>query len=184
MTAQIDVYLPPPPPPPPPEPVEEVEVSQVPIQVDVALNPDPVKLTVSPIETTLDAPSSISDRIEVSLSEFNRPSVEVDLSSIVFEKSEVDQLPEKSFTPMPTMPSKIRKEVGDARIIVQLSIDQKGKPLHVMVLNSPVPEARPYIIRDLKKWRFRPAKRDGQKVNCWVRFVLVYEQTSSSPFSL
>jgi len=182
--AKVELFTPPPPPPPPPEIVQEVEVSQVPIQVDVSLNPDPAKLTVSPIEISMDAPSQITDRIEVNLTEFQRPKIEVNLQSIVFEKSEVDQIPSRSYSPMPTLPPKLKKQVGDARIIVQLSIDEKGKPLHEMVLNSPVPEARPYIIRDLKKWRFRPAKRNGQKVKCWVRFVLVYQKSSSSPFSL
>ena len=108
----------------------------------------------------------------------------MNLESIVFEKSEVDQIPARNYSPMPSLPPKLKKEVGNARIIVQLSIDENGRPIHVMVLNSPVEEARPYIIRDLKRWRFRPAKKNGQKVKCWVRFVLVYQKSSSSPFSL
>ncbi len=182
--AKIELFLPPPPPPPPPEVETNMEVSQVPIQVDVSLHPDPAKLTVSPIETTLDAPSQITDRIEVNLTDFQRPNIEVDLRSIVFEKSEVDQIPARNYSPMPTLPPKLKRQVGDARIIVQLSIDENGRPIHVMVLNSPVEEARPYIIRDLKRWRFKPARKNGQKVKCWVRFVLVYQKSSSSPFSL
>ena len=184
LVEKIDVFLPPPPPPPPPEKVEQEEVSQVPIQVDVALQRDPVKLDVSPIEVTLDGPPSITDRIDVNLTDFQRPSVDVDLDSIVFEKDEVDQIPSRSYSPMPSLPPRMRKEMGDARVIVQLSIDEKGKPMHVMVLNPPVPEARPHIIKDLKRWRFRPARKNGQKVKCWVRFVLVYEKTNTSPFSL
>lgn len=184
MVAKIDLFLPPPPPPPPPEVETNTEVSQVPIQVDVSLNPDPAKLTVSPIDISMDAPSQITDRIEVNLTEFQRPNIEVDLNSIVFEKSEVDQIPSRNYSPMPTLPPKIKKQVGEARIIVQLSIDENGRPMHVMVLNSPVPEARPFIIRDLKRWRFRPAKKNGQKVKCWVRFVLVYQKSNTSPFSL
>ena len=182
--AKIELFMPPPPPPPKPEIVETVEISQVPIQVDVTLNPDPAKLTVSPIETSIDAPSKITDKIEVNLTDFQRPNIEVNLESIVFEKSEVDQIPARNYSPMPTLPPKLKKEVGNARIIVQLSIDENGRPIHVMVLNSPVEEARPFIIRDLKRWRFRPAKKNGQKVKCWVRFVLVYQKSSSSPFSL
>lgn len=182
--AKIDLFLPPPPPPPPPEVETKVEVSQVPIQVDVSLKPDPAKLTVSPIEMTIDAPSQITDRIEVNLTDFTRPNIEVNLESIVFEKSEVDQIPARNYSPMPTLPPKLKRQVGDARIIVQLSIDENGRPIHVMVLNSPVEEARPYIIKDLKRWRFKPAKKNGQKVKCWVRFVLVYQKSSSSPFSL
>ncbi len=184
VMAKIELFTPPPPPPPPPEIETDVEVSQVPIQVDVSLKPDPTRLTVSPIEMTLDAPSQITDRIEVNLTEFQRPKIEVNLNSIVFEKSEVDQIPARSYSPMPSLPPKLKKEVGDARIIVQLSIDENGRPLHVMVLNSPVEEARPYIIKDLKRWRFRPAKKNGQKVKCWVRFVLVYQKSNTSPFSL
>ena len=175
---------PPPPPPPPPEKVEQEVVSQVPIQVDVALQRDPVKLDVSPIEVTLDGPPSITDRIDVNLADFQRPSVEVDLGAIVFEKDEVDQIPSRSYSPMPSLPPRMRKEMGDARVIVQLSIDEKGRPMHVMVLNPPVPEARPHIVKDLKRWRFKPARKNGQKVKCWVRFVLVYEKTNTSPFSI
>lgn len=182
--ARLEVFLPPPPPPPPPEEIEQEEVSKVPIQVDVALQREPVKLDVTPIEVTIDGPPSITDRIDVNLTEFQRPSIEVDLGAIVFEKDEVDQIPSRSYSPMPGLPPRIRKEMGDARVIVQLSIDEKGKPMHVMVLNPPIPEARPHIIEDLKRWRFRPAKKNGQKVKCWVRFVLVYEKTNTSPFSL
>ncbi len=182
--AKIEVFLPPPPPPPPPEIVEEVETSQVPIQVDVALQRDPVKLDVSPIDVTLDGPPSITDKIDINLADFQRPTVDVNLDAVVFDKEEVDQLPLRNYSPMPGLPSNIRKKMGEARVIVQLSIDEKGKPLHVMVLNSPVPEARPHIIKDLKRWRFRPAKKNGQKVKCWVRFVLVFQKSNTSPFSL
>ena len=184
VAEKVEVFLPPPPPPPPPEKIEQEDVSQVPIQVDVALQRDPVKLDVSPIEVTLDGPPSITDRIDVNLADFQRPSVEVDLGAIVFEKDEVDEIPARSYSPMPSLPPRMRKEMGDARVIVQLSIDEKGKPMHVMVLNPPLPEARPHIIKDLKRWRFRPARKNGQKVKCWVRFVLVYEKTNTSPFSL
>ena len=86
---------------------------------------------------------------------------------------------------MPNLPSQLRKKVGDSRVIVQVLIDQKGKPLHVWVLNSPVKEATPYIIKDLMRWRFRPGKKDGQKVRTKVRFVLVFQKSKdSSPFSL
>ncbi len=184
VAEKVEVFLPPPPPPPPPEKVEQEVVSQVPIQVDVALQRDPVKLDVSPIEVTLDGPPSITDRIDVNLADFQRPSVEVDLGAIVFEKDEVDQIPSRSYSPMPSLPPRMRKEMGDARVIVQLSIDEKGRPMHVMVLNPPVPEARPHIVKDLKRWRFKPARKNGQKVKCWVRFVLVYEKTNTSPFSI
>lgn len=184
VISKVDLFLPPPPPPPPPEMVTETVAPQVPVKVEVSLNPDPTKLTVSPIDTTMDVPSRITDRIEVSLTEFQRPHIDVDLGSIIFEKSEVDKIPVRTHTPMPTLPSKLKRKMGDARVIVQVSIDQKGKPLHVMVLNSPVPEAREYIVRDLKRWRFRPAIRDGEKVSCWARFVLVYEKSESTPFSL
>ena len=75
----------------------------MPIQVDVALQRDPVKLDVSPIEVTLDG-LSITDRIDVNLTDFQRPSVEVDLEAIVFEKDEVDQIPSRSYSPMPSLP--------------------------------------------------------------------------------
>lgn len=183
--AKLEVFLPPPPPPPPPpEEVEELETSQIPIQVDVALQRDPVKLDVTPIEVALDGPPSITDKIDVNLTEFQRPNIEFDLGAIVFEKDEVDEMPSRNYSPMPSLPPRMRKEMGDARVIVQLSIDEKGKPMHVMVLNPPVPEARPHIIEDLKRWRFKPAKKNGQKVKCWVRFVLVYQKSNTSPFSL
>ncbi len=182
--SKLDVFLPPPPPPPPPEEVIQEEAMQVPIQVDVTINPEPTKLTVRPVETNFDAPSQIVDRIEVSLTEFQRPTVDVDLDSIVYEKSEVDRIPVRSHTPIPHLPAKIKKKVGAARIIVQLSIDDRGKPLHVMVLNPPVAEARAPIISALKRWRFRPAEKNGRKVKCWVRFTLVYQESNSSPFSL
>ncbi len=183
--AKLDVFLPPPPPPPPPEIVTESVTSRIPIQVDVSLDPKPTALTVKPVEASMDRPTGLRDRIEVNLTEFDRPRIEVNLGKFVYEKSEVDQAPSKSYTPMPTLPPKIKRQMGDARVIVQLSIDQKGKPMHVLVLNSPVAEAVPYIVKSLKRWRFRPAKKNGQKVRCWARFVLIYQKsTSSSPFSL
>ena len=185
MIAKLDVFLPPPPPPPPPEEVTETQTSQVPIQVDVALEPEPMQLTVKPVEATMDTPRGLSDRIEINLTEFDRPNIAVDLESIVYDKSEVDEPPSRSYTPLPNLPSRMKKKMGDGRVIVQISIDTKGKPMHVLVLSSPVPEAAPHIISTLKRWRFRPAKKNGQKVRCWARFTLVFQSPSnSSPFSL
>ena len=157
----------------------------MPIQVDVALQRDPVKLDVSPIEVTLDGPPSIIDRIDVNLTDFQRPSVEVDLGAIVFEKDEVDQIPSRSYSPMPSLPQRMRKEMGDARVIVQLSIDEKGKPMHVMVLNPPVPEARPHIIKDLKRWRFKPAvERMAKRSSAGFGLSSYTKKTNTSPFSI
>lgn len=183
--AKLDVFLPPPPPPPPPEIVTESVSSQVPIQVDVTLDPQRTELTVKPVEASMDTPSQITDRIEVNMTEFNRPRIDVNLGEIVYEKSEVDQVASRSFTPRPKMPSKLDKQLEGARVIVQLLLDKDGKPLHVLVLNSPLEEATPYIISSLKRWRFRPAKKNGQKVRCWVRFVLDFQKSgNSSPFGL
>ncbi|MBT3481655.1 MAG: hypothetical protein HN457_09530 [Opitutales bacterium] len=183
--AKIDVFLPPPPPPPPPEVVTKAVTSQVPIQVEVSLDPKPTELTVKPVEVSMDTSVQVSDRIEVNLTEFDRPRIEVNLENIVYDKTEVDEIPARSHSPMPNLPSQLRKKVGDSRVIVQVLIDQKGKPLHVWVLNSPVKEATPYIIKDLMRWRFRPGKKDGQKVRTKVRFVLVFQKSKdSSPFSL
>lgn len=183
--AKLDVFLPPPPPPPPPEEIVETIASKVPIQVDVALEPEPMELTVKPVEAKMDTPRGLSDRIEINLSEYDRPSIAVDLESIVYEKSEVDEPPSRSYTPLPDLPSRLKKQMGDGRVIVQIMVDVKGKPVHVLVLSSPVPDAAPHIIRTLKRWRFRPAKKNGQKVQCWARFTLVFQSSSSSsPFSL
>lgn len=183
--AKLDVFLPPPPPPPPPEETVDTTVSKVPIQVDMALEPEPMKLTVKPVEATMDTPRGLADKIEINLTEFDGPRIAVDLESIVYDKSEVDEPPSRSYTPLPNLPTRIKKEMGDGRVIVQISIDTKGKPIHVLVLSSPVPEAAPHIIDTLKRWRFRPARKNGQKVSCWARFTLVFQaKTDSSPFSL
>jgi hypothetical protein len=183
--AKLSLFLPPPPPPPPPEVVTESVTSQVPIQVKVSLDPKPTELAVKPVEVSMNTPLQISDRIEVNLTEFNRPKIEVNLENIVYDKSEVDEIPSRSHTPMPNLPSKIKKKVGGARVIVQFLIDQNGKPLNVWVINSAVKEATPYIIKDLMRWRFRPGKKNGQKVRTKVRFVLVFQESkNASPFSL
>lgn len=180
-----DFYIPPPPPPPPaktppkksPTPMSfSIPVSEgdgdFPIGfLDVEFGLTPQKLT----EASFNTPDSISDYETDGLEDLT-----------VYDYSEVTVKPSTRYHPTLKIPPKV---IGHTRKPVPFTyicrVNTKGRATDIHIIDTPYPEAIPYMLEFVKGIRFNVAKKDGKPVSCLVRRRGNYHPAGSgSPFSL
>lgn len=180
-----EFHLPPPPPPPPAKtPPKQTNVSinfnlpatsgpaDVPIGfLDIDFGLSPKKLT----ETNV----SVDETIE----NFQTEGVE-DLA--IYDYAEVTVKPRATYNPPLEIPGKL---IGNTTKPVSFAylcrVDTRGRASDIHIIDTDYPEAIPLLIEYVSSIRFRPAEKDGKKVNCLVRRKTTYiPSTSKSPFSL
>lgn len=180
-----DFHLPPPPPPPPTQtppkqtpvpmsfdiPVTEGE-GDVPLGfLDVDFGLTPQKLT----QTNIQIPDTIEN--------FQTDGLE-DLT--VYDYQDVTEKPTTKFHPPLNIPG---KAIANTRKPVPFTyicrVNTKGRATDIHIIDTPYPEAIPYILEFVESIRFNVAKKDGRPVNCIIRRKGTYYPASSrSRFSI
>lgn len=104
-------------------------------------------------------------------------------ANFVFEVDEVDEIPVWVYGPVvPRLPEHLRRTVAD--VLVLFVVTEKGKTENIFVLDSPDPDFAQPTIDMIRKWTFRPARKDGKPVRVWAQQLLTYRPRSTSPFSI
>lgn len=185
----LEVYYKPPPAPPALKqaPLPKSSFSEKSFSFDFALKEDPVEIALKTLDVSLDhnLGSSSSLRLELDKKfEARRPAIG-DLSEyMIYENTEVDTKPQPVYSPNPVIPTKYRNEAVE--VVMFYFVSDKGRPGRVSVLSSTSEEPRyaEAAKAAVAKWRFRPAKKNGEPVNCWVQQTIKYSRGSASPFTL
>ncbi|MDQ8202300.1 hypothetical protein [Pelagicoccus sp. SDUM812003] len=180
-----DVYLPPPPPPPPaktppkrtsasinfnvPSTSESGELPLGFLEIDFGLSPK--KLT----ENSLSVAETIENYETESMEELT-----------VFDFADVTEKPKVYYTPPLQIPPHLIGNTDSRVTFTYLCrVDTKGRPHDIHILDTDYPEAVPTLVEWVKRMRFKPAVKDGEKVNCIVRRKTTYiSRSNSSPFSI
>ncbi|MEM9157754.1 MAG: energy transducer TonB [Verrucomicrobiota bacterium] len=179
---------------PPPAPVSEHEASTPKsnrsiesLSIDLAYDEEPVELALDFINVALDPQVNASLALNMDLDrgfQASRPSVGEFDNVVIFERSEVDEKPRLMYNPEPKVPYRLR---GDEVVLTMLYfVTEKGRAERISVLdgNTDNPEYHEIAKKSITTWRFRPARRDGKPVNCWVQQIFKFNRGSTSPFSL
>ncbi|MFW5959857.1 MAG: energy transducer TonB [Chitinivibrionales bacterium] len=94
---------------------------------------------------------------------------EESLESAVFEKGEVDE----SVVPLSVEPIQYPKRAVQADIEgvlrIEFVINTEGKPESIKIIELPHEVFREPVLRTVKQWRFKPARKEGVEVNQIVR---------------
>jgi len=179
--------------PPPEEPDQEEATtpksarSLEPVAIDTAYEEEPVDIALDRIDVSLDpdvtASLSLSSEIEATF-QASRPEAEDLEPFVIYERSEVDHRPRPTYTPEPNVPYRLRGE--RVELVVFYYIDSEGRPSRVSVLdaNTENPQYAELAKDAIQRWRFRPARRNGKSVACWVQQDFRFMRGSTSPFSL
>ncbi len=181
---RIEMFVPPPPPPPPAQIETEEKPKQVPMDVDITLDVDKTNMTYRPVDAAFRARIRTDDQMDVNLDNFKKPSVTEGLEDLIYDSADVDEAPSRSYAPSPTFPNKYTKKYKNMRFIVLYAVDEKGRPYNIHVLDTPDIELNKFVVKWIKQWRCRPAKKNGKKVKSWVRHAVRVNFGSGSPFSL
>ena len=80
-----------------------------------------------------------------------------------------------TFSPQPTLPDELRSEALDKTFIAEFVVGVDGKPNTVKVAQSTGnDELDRLALETAKKWRFKPATRDGQPIESRVRLHIEF----------
>lgn len=180
-----DFYIPPPPPPPPAKTPPKKAISSMSFSIpvsegegdfpigflDVDFGLTPKKLT----EASFNAPDSIDDYETDGLEDLT-----------VYDYKDVTEKPSTKYQPALSIPGRY---IGNTRKPVPFTyicrVNTKGRATDIHIVDTPYPEAIPYMIEFVKGIRFNVAKKDGKPVNCIVRRKGNYHPSGSgSPFSI
>jgi len=185
----VEIYYKPPPAPPAIKqaPLPKSSHSEKSFSFDFALKEDPAEIELQTLDVKLghDLGASASLKLELDRKfEASRPEIG-DLSEfMIYENAEVDSKPYPTYSPDPNIPYGLRS--SEVEVVMFYFVSEKGRPDRISVLNSTSDE--PLYAEAAKiavgRWRFKPAKKNGMPVNCWVQQTIKYQRGSNSPFTL
>ncbi|MFT3868562.1 MAG: energy transducer TonB [Nibricoccus sp.] len=92
----------------------------------------------------------------------------------IYTKVDVNPVPVK--TPPPDYPDAMKRQGVSGVVAVSIVIDEKGSVVSTTVAKSSQPEFETPAMEAVKKWKFKPAQKDGvpvkMKVTVPIRFNL------------
>jgi len=185
----LEIYYKPPPAPPAIKqaPLPKSSHSEKSFSFDFALKEEPMEIALTSLDIQLnhDLGSSLSLKLELQKKfEASRPVVGDISEFMIYERRDVDSKPYTVFSPEPNLPYRLRR--FEVEVIMFYFVSARGRPDRISVLdsNSDNPLFGDYAKEAIAKWRFKPAKRNGKPVNCWVQQTVIYNRASTSPFTL
>jgi protein TonB len=57
------------------------------------------------------------------------------------------------------------KMLGDSKVVLQLNLDEQGKPADIQIINSVNPTLDADVVDAVRQFRWRPAKLDNQPIS-------------------
>lgn len=155
--------------------------------IDVAYEEEPVDIALNKIDVSLDPDVNASLALSLDIDttfEAARPQTANFENVVIYERSEVDEKPRIAYASEPKVPYHLRGE--QVELVVFYYITAKGRTDKISVLDSSSdrPEYAELAKGAIKNWRFRPARKDGRPVACWVQQTFRFNRGSTSPFSI
>lgn len=146
-----------------------------------------VELEMSPIDVAFNPDVSSEVTLNFDISQDFRaapPGLEEFQEFTIYDQTEVDEKPVIRFSVPPSIPYNLRGEAVD--VVVFYYVSEKGRTERQSVLfSSSENPAYGEAAKDaIKSWRFKPAKKNGTPVACWVQQTIQFNEGSTSPFTL
>lgn len=82
--------------------------------------------------------------------------------------TKVDENPAPTKTVKPNYPASLKSEGVSGLVAVQIVIDEKGEVVDAKATKSSHPDFEKPALDAIKKWKFKPAKKDGKEVKVRV----------------
>ena len=148
--------------PPPPEEEEEPppELEAEPpllslAQLDIALNPG----TGGSLAGDFALPTIGSSAQDLGTEDF-------------IDFSQLDQIPRPLGVTGFDFPSRLRKKKVRGQIVLLLKLDEEGNVLQADIDSSNLPRFDPYVLNQVKHWRFTPPTQQGRPVKARARLPI------------
>jgi protein TonB len=78
--------------------------------------------------------------------------------------------------PKPTLPDTLRADSLDSTAVAEFTVDADGSPTDVRIITSAGnPDLDQLVLQAARKWRFKPATRDGQPIPSVIRLHVEFQ---------
>lgn len=95
----------------------------------------------------------------------------------IFDISQLDRIPEPIVQVAPIFPFNLKREVTEARVMVEFIVDSKGDVVAPFAVESSHRGFEEAAISGVAKWKFRPGMKGGKRVNTRMRVPLHFKVT-------
>ncbi len=176
------IALPPPPPPAKPSASQERQTKPTTPKLRFVRERQARPIELLRAQVTPTNSSTLVDKVDLDFSQF-KVSSDMLADSVIYEKREVDKWPKPTHQPFPKIKRR-KKQKGGVNFLAMFSVTKEGSVSLVTILESTNPEANETVVKALEKWRFEPAERNGEAVNCWIRQRIEVSGRYKSPLSM
>lgn len=98
-----------------------------------------------------------------------------------FNLDEVDQRPEGISTMQPLYPYRAKQLAIEGYVTVRFLVSQTGSVLDLNILEAkPVGFFEQAVENTIRRWRFKPARKNGQPVETWVKTSIEFRLNKAS----
>jgi len=95
-----------------------------------------------------------------------------------FDVADLEKRPEPVSQVPPAYPAELRKAKIEGSVTLVFILAEDGRVEEARVENSSRTEFEKPALEAIRKWRFRPGEKDGQKVRTYVRMPMRFRVTS------
>lgn len=150
--------------PPPPEEIEEED------KID-ELEQEREPPTLEQLELSMNA-----DVSGISGGDFTMPAYDLggDLNDLIYELSQLTVAPRPINQAMPQYPPELQRNKIEGTVRVTFIVRKDGSVTDPRILNSSNPAFEEPTLRAVRRWRFEPGEKDGEKVSCRVNINIPF----------
>ncbi len=179
----VEFFVPPPPPPPQREEVEPLpDVTPITMEIPKMAPTTEMKLDFLDVDFEIGMDTTIV--VDLNVDSYRRSELDNPFAQPgIFENKEVDEKPERLYTPTSRVPNEFRG--SKMRLHVMYVVTEKGRADKIFVMDSTDEALNKWIIENIKRWRFKPAYKGNRRVKVWVEHAFILNQSRNlSPFAL
>jgi protein TonB len=149
------------------EPVEEpVEVAEEPVEEPVEVVEEPVEEPVEVVEKPVKAVVKVAEPVEIKPAAASVPSIGIS----------TDPSPLEDLNKPPRYPSKLGRRLHGETVLLEVQVLVDGSVGEIrMEKSSRYSLANKAVLKAVRKWQYRPAKRDGVAVEALHQERIVFE---------
>ncbi|MDP6528986.1 MAG: energy transducer TonB [Gemmatimonadota bacterium] len=152
---------------------EELEVIELPPEIEIPPPPKEIqrpKIPVEAIDESVDEEETIEDTA-LDLDDLPPPPPPPPASQEFYV---FDKMPKVKKRVIPEYPDLARRAGIEGEVLLKVTIDERGKVMHVTVVRSDAEIFNDAAIRAVKKWRFIPAEQSGNPVKATIVIPLSF----------
>ncbi len=95
-----------------------------------------------------------------------------------FDMSELDKHPVLLASVSPRYPRELRQSKVEGRVLVTFIVNEEGEVIRPRVESATRPEFKEPALEAIRKWRFKPGRKNGEPVSTHVRVPIRFRVSS------